>query len=210
MSGVYVGNSTSNCLQSTPSGATSCSGTPVYSTAFDYFGYLTYAQYTAVNGLPTFTPTQSPTTAPTVAHTVAPIAVPTTGAPSVPPTLAPSSLPTFSPTVAPIVAPLVYLSTMYFADAGCTRFAGQETFAMNACLPAGTTRHLFNSYTTTPSSFNIVTQYYSDSACTTAVGTPDAYAATSACGLNHGNAYGYATIFNAPPTTFDAKGTLLT
>lgn len=103
---------------------------------------------------------------------------------------------------------VVYLSAKFFKDVTCTTLAAQETYAMNVCLPAGTNRHLFNSYTTTPSGYNIVTQYYSDATCTTAVGNPRVSTATTACGSNN-DQNGYAVIVGAPPTTFSADGTLL-
>ena len=103
---------------------------------------------------------------------------------------------------------LVYLSGLFFEDAACTKFAAQETYAMNTCLPASTARYVYNSYTTTPTGFNIVTQYYSDSTCTTPDGNAGVDTATSACGTNK-NQFSYAIILNAPPTAYPADGTIL-
>ena len=172
LKGVYVGTSNTNCLQSGPFAGISCSATPVFSTAYDYFGYNTYVEYIATPS----SPTRSPTVAPSVVLTP---------------------------------APLVYLSGSYFADAACTKFAAQETFALNVCLPAGTTRHVYTSYTITPSGYNVVSQFYSDAACSVPFGQPSVYTPTAACG-NNGDTYSFATILTTPPTKFAADGTLLT
>ena len=50
IAGVYIGSTNTNCLQSALSPGGSCPAYPLYTSAFDYYGYPDYIQYSVATG----------------------------------------------------------------------------------------------------------------------------------------------------------------
>lgn len=105
---------------------------------------------------------------------------------------------------------LSYFSILLYQDAACTKYAAQETYALNVCVPTTANQYMILAYTVTANEMNVIQTVYNDAACTVDANDPGHEVLPTSCGVVHNNFFGYATIVATPPTTYPVDGSVLT